>query len=257
MKYDEYINEGNNLVPENTIAIVPHNANVTTDYDSIILDLKDYSKRDWFTSHFYYCLPILIGNQYGFAIKSMYDVSLFWDGSESPAGLTVNINGYGHESQYVVSNFGSGVVTFQNNFTMRTPPGINIMTIQPPNYFIKNIGVMTAVIETDNLRRDFSFNLKVIEPNKQTLIQKGDIIAAFIPIQRYFVDGFQIKDAKDLFSQETLNKEYTDQFEFGEQRRNQDKDKPHQAGRRYFNGVHAFGQKYKDHQKRVAGLDKK
>lgn len=244
-------------MPKNTIAIVPHSANATTNYENIILNLKDYPKRDWFTSHFYYCLPIMIGNQYGFAVKSLYNISMIWDGTESPDGLKVNIDNYGSEDQFVVSNFGSGIVTFQNKFTMRTPLGVNIMTIQPPNYFIKNIGVMTAVIETDNLRRDFSFNLKVIEPNVETFIKKGDIISAFIPIPRYYVDKFSIVDAKDIFDEETLSKEYEDQLEFGNQRKGPDKEKPHQAGRRYFNGIHAFGEKYRDHQKRITNLDKK
>jgi len=248
---DKYINEEENLVPENTIAIISHSADVNTQYKDITLNFKDYPKRDWFTSHFYYCLPILIGNQYGFGIKSLYDVSLIWDGSESPEALKVNIIGESSKNQFVISNFGTGVVTFQNRFTMRTPPGINLMTIQPPNHFIKNIGVMTAVIESDNLRRDFSFNLKVIEPNVETFIKKGDIIAAFIPIPRYFVDKFSLVDGKEIFSEATLTKEYQDQFEFGRQRLGPDKEKLHQAGRKYFNGIHAFGEKYKDHQKRL------
>jgi hypothetical protein len=31
----------------------------------------------------------------------------------------------------------------------------------------------------------------------------------------------------------------------------EDKEKAHYSGRKYFNGIHAFGQKFKDHQKRV------
>lgn len=37
----------------------------------------------------------------------------------------------------------------------------------------------------------------------------------------------------------------------GVERNGTDKEKPHMAGRRYFNGLHSDGNKYQDHQKRI------
>jgi hypothetical protein len=245
----DYINENGNLVPENKIVIFsdsPKNA-----YKEVILDLRGNPKRDWFTAHFYYCLPLTIGNQQGFAIKSLYDFKATWEGGLDQNCLSFKIENPNTEPQYIMSLFGSGIITIQNNFMFRTEPGVSLMTIQPPNYFIPGLVAMTGVIETDNLRRDFSFNLKITEPNKEISIKKGDILAAFIPIKRHFVDKFEFVEAEEIFSEETLIKEMNDRHELVRQRLNEDKEKPHESGRKYFNGIHAHGELYCDHQKRI------
>jgi hypothetical protein len=156
-----------------------------------------------------------------------------------------------NSGQSLVSQFGSGILTIQHDFILRTPPGINIMTIQPPNMFIPGTCAMTGIIETDNLRRDFTFNLKVTIPNYKINVKRGDALGAFIPIKRGFVDKFNLEYFDTIFSQETIDKERLDGIELGRQRLNEDKDRPHESGRKYFNGEHANGERYKDHQKRV------
>lgn len=125
------------------------------------------------------------------------------------------------------------------------------MTIQPPNYSIPGTYNLTGVIETDNLRRDFTFNLKLTDPGRTIHVRKGDWLGAFIPIPRYFVDKFEIKYGLDVFDEELINNDLLDGEELGRQRNNEDQEKPHQSGRKYFNGEHAFGCPYPDHQKRV------
>lgn len=247
-----YINEDNNLVPDKTIVIVPHSKENGSAYLETVESLKNVPKRDWFTSHFYYCLPLNIGNQYGFIIKSLYDFTLVWTGKTDRESLHILIDEETNSKQSLVSQFGSGILTIQNDFIIRTPPGINIVTIQPPNMFIPGTCAMTGVIETDNLRRDFTFNLKVTIPNYKVVIKKGDALGAFIPIHRGFVDGFEVKYFDSIFSEETIDKELMDGVELGRQRINEDRNRPHESGRKYFNGEHANGEKYKDHQKRIA-----
>lgn len=62
----------------------------------------------------------------------------------------------------------------------------------PMNMFIDGLTNMNGVIETDNIKRDFTFNLKVTRPHHLIRINKGDIIASFLPIQRYFVDPYEV-----------------------------------------------------------------
>lgn len=247
-----YINEGDNVIPDDVILIVPHSLNGDGAYKETICDLRGNPKRDWFNSHFYYCLPLTIGNQYGFAIRSMYDIKAIWHGGENFESLEFSLDQEPDGNiQSVVSSFGSGIITIQNGYTLRTPPGINLMTMQVPNYFIPNVMAMTGVIESDNLRRDFTFNLKITEIGKEVHIKKGDLLAAFMPIPRHFIDKFKLELVNDIFSQETINKEMQDRSEFDRQRNGKDKEKPHQSGRKYFNGEHAFGEKYLYHQKKL------
>lgn len=247
----KYINEDDNTVPDNKIVIVPHSKENGSAYLEIIDSLKNNPKRDWFTPHFYYCLPLNIGNQYGFVIKSLYDFTLVWTGREERESLHILLDEEISGKQSLVSQFGSGILTIQNDFILRTPPEVNIMTIQPPNMFIPGTCAMTGIIESDNLRRDFTFNLKVTIPNYKIVIKRGDPLGAFIPIQRGFVDKFSLEYFDKIFTEETIEKELADGLELGRQRLNEDKTRPHESGRKYFNGEHANGEKYKSHQKRI------
>jgi len=84
-----YINDPGFEVPENKIIVVPNYGPSNENdgwYKEIVEPLKGNMKRDWFNEHFYYCLPINIGNQYGFAIKSLRDLDIVWDGSNDRTG---------------------------------------------------------------------------------------------------------------------------------------------------------------------------
>jgi Family of unknown function (DUF6065) len=245
-----YINEPGFEVPDNKIIAVPFHGYKDEHWKDIIQPLKGDPKRDWFTPHHYYCLPLTIGNQYGFVIKSLYDFDAIWDGTEKDAVLTFHTQ-ENNVPQGIKVGFGNGTITIQNHFTLRTPVGINLMTIQPPNMFIAGCAAITGVVETDNLRRDFTFNLKITVPHYRVSIKKGDPLGAFLPIPRYFVDKFDMASAHEHFSEEVFMQEKNDVAELGKQRSGSDKEKAHESGRKYFNGEHAYGEPYPDHQKRV------
>lgn len=249
-----YMNDAGYEVPDNHILVVPHDLGIEEHgyYKEVILPLAGEPKRDWFGSHFYYCLPLNIGNQYGFVIKSLIDVDVIWPGGESNPEFTFIDNDNSHK-QTIKGGFGSGIITIQNRFALKTPPGINLMTIQPPNMFIPTCVAMTGVIETDQIRRDFTFNLKMTLPGHKVEIRKGDPLGAFIPIPRNFVENFKVVPAIDIFEAEVIQNDITESHTLSNERMTVDIDKPHMSGRRYFNGNHTDGSKYPDHQKRVYG----
>jgi hypothetical protein len=123
------------------------------------------------------------------------------------------------------------------------------MTINPPNYVIPNITVMTGVVECDNLRRDFTFNLKVQIPGIRVQVTKGTPIAAFIPIPRYFADQFELKNAEDVFDEETINEEINATNDANIHRSTVELELPNQVGRFYFKGTDVYGNEFPDHQK--------
>lgn len=241
------------LIPENTIVTIPEHENFNNSNELIIQSFKGNIKRDWFIKHAYFCLPLVIGNQYGFGIKSLKTFSIEWDGGEYQNNIRVEILDHGEypSHQSISSHFGMGTVTIQNRFTFRTPPGVNLMTINPPNYWIDGVQHMTGVIETDNLRRDFTFNLKITRKNQKIIINKGDLIGCIIPIPRYFIDGFKLCNASDLFTDDEIADERKIMMDYGIERSTIDNKKPHGNGRRYFNGEDVYGCPYKDHQKKI------
>lgn len=253
-----YLNDPGYEVPSNTILVVPENFSHDGFYKEVISPLRGEVKRDWFNNHYYHCLPLNIGSQYGFIIRAQTDFDMTWDGSfdniddiifdfHDKSFLDENKT----QKQKIISRFGNGVVTVQNKFALKTPPGINLMTIQPPNMFLPGCVSLTAVIETDQIRRDFTFNIKITIPNFTVKVKKGDPLGAFIPIPRYFVDQFDVKLIREVFPRQLHVNEIKDANELGRQRREDDLEKPHRNGRKYYNGIHAFGDKFSDHQKKI------
>ena len=238
-------------IPNNTITAIPETEHFNHIPDLVIEPLKGNLKRDWFVNHAYFCLPLTIGNQYGFAIKSLKTFSVIWDGGDGPSNTKVEILDEGIDSGYQVisSHFGMGVVTIQNRFTFRTPSGVNLMTINPPNYVIPNVTVMSGVIEADNLRRNFSFNLKIQIPNIRTIIPAGYPLAAFIPIPRYYCDEFNLDFAENLFSKEIIDEEVKADRDAGKYRNEVEPTLKNGVGKHYMQGKDVYGNKFKDHQK--------
>jgi hypothetical protein len=255
------INDGINDVPDKTIAIFNilecNEENLTKNRISKIVSIPG-KKRDWFTPHFYRCLPLAIGNQYGFVISAEFDFCFEWNGGDQITDITLSseerassLNEDEKTKVYpkIMSHFGSGILTIETPFFIRTPPGINIMTINPPNHVIPNITVMTGVVETDNLRQTFTFNLKIQMPNIKVCIPAGTPLAAFIPVPRYFVDEFQLKFADELFDKQTIDEEKKAENDARKHRgyvQNNLKDK---IEKHYMLGKDIYNNKFPDHQK--------
>lgn len=243
-------------IPDDTIAIVAEHASFKSLIEELVVPMAGRKRRDWFVQHAYFCLPLVIGNQYGFGLRSSATFEATWNGGKSPSDVEVNIieqdvNEYGDIPQLIGSHFGMGTVTIQNRWHYRTPPGVNLMTINPPNHWIDGVQHMTGVIETDNLRRDFTFNLKLTRPGHTARVNKGDFIGCVLPVPRYFPDSFKLCNADELFTEEEIMEEIIQGQKFGKERSTEDRNKPHGNGRRYFMGEDADGNKFSDHQKHV------
>lgn len=239
------------VIPDNKIVCFNDHSGKDEYIKEIVEPLKGNMKRDWFSTHAYQCLPIVIGNQYGFAIKSMITFTAVWDGQESPSGITIKIDEENSNlrAQSVSSHFGLGLLTVQNRFSFRTPEGVNLMVLDPPNYFNPNLQNMFAVVEADNLRRDFTFNLKIVEPNKEVSVKRGDYLSCIIPIPRFYVDNFEIELASEIFDKQVLDEELSQLDLFSQKRSGEDREKPHAAGKLYWKGFDAKGNPFYKHQR--------
>jgi len=249
------INDGINNVPDKTIAIFYDDieSNFEKKYINQIIE-KPLKTRDWFSSHFYKCLPLSIANQYGFIIKSQYDIDFLWNGGENLEDTSFYIEeGEQNKNYYkypeIKSWFGHGIITITLPFTLRTPPSINLMTINPPNYILPNITVMSGVVESDNLRRDFTINLKIQIPNIRVRIPAGTPLAGIIPIPRYFADNFNLVDAENIFSENVFIEEYQARNDAYIKRTEIEYDSKTKVGRDYLIGQDVYGNKFSDHQK--------
>lgn len=242
-------------VPPNTIAVLPYDDYYRGQHEQLFFNLRGHNKREWFSRHAYLCLPLIMGNQHGFALKSLIHATLLWNGGPEQEDTTVTLHDpQAVESlgslQTIVSHFGLGIVTVQTAFSLRTPPNVSLMTVQPPNHFIDGLQNLTGVVETDNLRRDFTFNLKLTRPNHPVEIRPGDVISAVLPYPRLFIDSFDLVDGYELFSPEQIHAEQQVALAMGDERRGKDRENRDGVGRRYFNGQDVYGNPFPNtHQK--------
>jgi len=254
MSKNNKINDAGYEVPDNKIVLIPHDDIPVERLPNLISSLKNEKTRDWFSKEFYRCLPLTIGNQYGFIIKSEYSFTAMWDGGIGTDATKFSFDMPVEETRNffpaIKSHFGHGIITIDAAFSIRTPPGINIMTINPPNYVIPNVTVMTGVVEADNLRYTFTFNLKLQDPNVAVHFPAGSPLAAFIPIPRYFADSFDILLGSDYFSEEIIKNEKEAAKLFGDNREKLKEEKPNQPwDKLYMKGLDIYGDKFLDHQR--------
>jgi hypothetical protein len=129
--------------------------------------------------HAYYCLPLVMANQWGWQVLCPADVRVVWDGSPGPDGLRVEV-----DPQYAVavkSQFGAGIVTFSPPWLFRTPPGWDLYAKGPGNRWKSNCVPLEGVIETWWLNYTFTLNWKLLQPGEVTFAQ-GESLAQLIPV---------------------------------------------------------------------------
>lgn len=244
------LNTEGKMVPDSTIVVFSHIA----DQSRIRRLLKKTAKkRDWFNPHFYKCLPLSIANGYGFVITNEFDFGVVWNGGNAPNDVQLilpeeykDINRGMYHS--IEAHFGHGIVTINPPFHLRTPVGVNLLTINPPNFVLPNITVMMGSVETDNLRRNFTFNLKIQVPNIEVWFPAGTPLAGFIPVPRYYCDGFTMKFAEEVFDENIIIEELQANKDTETKRIEIEYPSEGKVGLDYFRGHDVYGNKFKDHQ---------
>jgi len=253
------INQDDGLeVPEKTIAffpVTPSNNLKPFELNDIGLFLRPLNldhKREWFKPNFYKCLPLSIANMQGFVFSLPYKFSVLWNGGSSKEDIYIEY--YEDFEKYKGTNFitpisvfGDGIFTIQYPLTLKTPPGVNLMTIAPPNFPLAGLSPMSGVVESDNLRFSFSLNIKIDLSNVKIIIEENTPLIGMLPIPRYFCDSFELKNAYDIFDKKIVEEEIKVVDEHSS-KRDSDNEKGFKPDKTYFTGHDVRGNKFKDHQ---------
>ena len=239
-------------VPEGVLLAITWHDSYKEWPKNLIVNLNGNKKRDWFIDHAYFCLPLTMANQHGFILLAAYDFSVIWNGGESNQDVKVYHNEKDTNHQKISSHFGMGTFTIETPWAIRTPKGVNTLIMNPPNYYIDGIIHMSACVETDNLRRNFTFNLKITRPNFLIEIKKGTPIGYMLPYPRHFIDKYQLKVDEEVISKQIIeNERKTGEF-FGKEREEVDPySNKRGVGKRYMDGIDIYGNKFKDHQRNL------
>jgi len=254
------INQDENLVvPEKTIAVfplIPEDGVEPFDMDigSFLRPLNTTHKRDWFAPNFYHCLPLSIGNMQGFVFSVPYSFEILWNGGNKIEDLIIQVPEQENLFKYFNMNyihfrteFGNGILTINFPVQLKTPPGVNLMTISPPNFPLPGLSPMTGVVESDNIRFTFTLNIKVDLPNVLIKVTKDTPLVGLIPIPRYFCDSFELKNASEIFDKNIIEEEM-DVVRKHSIKRNYANDNDLGPDRLYYRGLDYYENKFKDHQ---------
>jgi len=114
--------------------------------------------------HAYRCLPVTIGNTYGWQLLLPVDVTAEWNGGPGVGDITVHCS---HPHQ-AISHFQYGVLTFDVAYIFRTPPGYHLLVTGPTNVVKDGVAPMTALVESDWLPYTFTFNYRFTRPGRVT-----------------------------------------------------------------------------------------
>jgi hypothetical protein len=252
------VNDLDYLIPDKHIVafpIIPNEGVAPFDMSEIstFLELANKThKRDWFTPHFYKCLPLSIANMQGLIFKAPFELDIFWNGGNETNDLEVVTHCPEKYNKmnfvYFRSEFGHGILTVHFPLILRTPPGINLMVINPPNYPTPGLSNMNGVVETDNLRFTFTINLKVDLPNTQMKIFKNAPLAGIIPIPRYFCDSFKLVNSYSIFDKDIIEEEKRAYYKQNKLRDKNNSLIVPKSDKFYYNGKDIFENKFKDHQ---------
>lgn len=233
------------------------------------LDIRPASpRRDWMDAtpgqHAYRCLPLVHANSHGWEIRAAQGMLVRWSGGPHQADLSVTPLGPAAPGPAsATSAFGSGILTFRIPALFRTPPGVNLWVMGPPNRFKDAVQPLSGIIETDWLtEHGFTMNWKVTRPGADILFAAGEPIAFVCPIPRGFAESFtprlrRFPDDPQVAAEYAAGQQARQAFQQGLQITDQGDviaPGPEQGARwqgRYYRGIRADGQPAAGHQTRL------
>jgi len=165
-------------------------------------------KRDWMTDtpqgYAYHCTPLTVANTYGWVVLNPRNFTAEWNGDNGFSGVSVKFEELGNN--YASSHFGSGILTIHPDFIVKTENGVSTFVRGVPNSLQDGMEPLDGIIETDWLPFTFTFNYKFTKPGSISF-KKGDPLFSFFPIERGFIESFNIETQR-IDSDSELNSDY-------------------------------------------------
>lgn len=129
----------------------------------------------------YRCLPLVMGNQFGWVIRCPVDFEAVWNGAASHEN---SIHFQFSDERYktmISSHFGHGIFTFSLPWLFRTSPDLGLMVRGATNTLKFNAQPLDAFVETFWAPYTFTMNWKIIVPQVPIFFKKGDPVCQLIP----------------------------------------------------------------------------
>ncbi len=145
-------------------------------------------RREWMEAtpekYAYRCLPLTIVNQTGWIIRNPVGFTALWNGDRAPGTIEFWFDREPQLwKQWVNSQFGEGIITWNTPFLFRTrPPGSRLLVMGPTNRFKQNAHPLTALIESDWISMSFTMNYRLFTPGERVRFDAGEPLFQVIPM---------------------------------------------------------------------------
>lgn len=193
--------------------------------------------------HAYRCLPLVTANAAGWELLCPSGVTIEWNGGPTIADLRIACDDC-FRLPFVISNFATGIATFELGWLFRTSPGYDLWAMGPPNDPKDGIAPLSGLIETDWMPYTFTMNWKMTRPGR-VRFEKDEPFCFLTPAQISSVADCRpiersITDDADLLA--TLAAWTAERTAFMDRFRAGDPEALRNPwGRRYFKGEQAPG----------------
>jgi len=215
-------------------------------------------KRKWMDETWngfaYRCLPLTIANGFGWTVLNSNKFKAVWNGGKEIKDVQVeyeNLPDGNKPVDHAVTHFGTGIVTFNLGFIVRTDPGHNLYVKGPANNPKRGVTALEGVVETDWLNFTFTMNWKITEPNYEVVFEKDEPICSFFTYPRNYLESFDA-EYRHLSSNPEMLVKY---MEYADSRSNYNATLRTNGGkgqRDYLRGSDKEGNKFTEHQNNIS-----
>jgi hypothetical protein len=163
---------------------------------------------DAFTDrHPYRCLPLSMANSTGWEILCPVGFTAEWNGGIQTNDITLRPDQpHPDFPDFAKSHFSHGVLTFHTGYLFRTPPGLSMWVMGPPNHIKDGIQPLVGLVETDWLPFPFTMNWKFTRPGR-VRFEKGEPIC-FITLAQDKILEDMLVTRRSLESEDALRDQY-------------------------------------------------
>jgi hypothetical protein len=131
----------------------------------------------------YRCLPLNLANSLGWEVLLPCRVVAEWNGGIELEDIRVEVDDeFWIARQLATSHFGSGILTFQIGYVIRTEPGTGLLVRGVPNLPKDGIAPLEGFVETDWLPFTFTMNWQFTRPGTVTF-EEGEPFCFLTPFQ--------------------------------------------------------------------------
>lgn len=137
------------------------------------------------------CAPIRVAGELGWDLKVPETIVVRWDGSANKRGMTFSKPENPRNIDFASCGMGYGILTLKIPCLFDLEPG-NFLWFKGPtnNPLSMDLMPIEGVVECDWFPSHITMNYKVLQPNKDIVLEKGSSYCRVLPYPKNYIETF-------------------------------------------------------------------